>query len=248
MNNILLNAEKVNLIYDMGKSTQTYAVKDINLSLMENTFYGILGPSGSGKSSLLYLLSGLKKPSSGKIIFEGNDIQNFNNKELSDIRKNNFGFIFQRHFLINYMTALENVLVPLNSNSDNDIKKAKELLENLDLQNDIDKKPYQLSGGQRQRVAIARALINNPRIIFADEITASLDHSNAFEVMHLIKSICKNACILVVTHDESILSDADKIIHIWDGSISKVEDINNITNSTEAKQAYNLINKFENRR
>lgn len=224
MDNIVLSAEKINLIYDMGKTTQTYAVKDINISLERNMFYGILGPSGSGKSSLLYLLSGLKKPSSGKVTYKGTDISSFSNKDLSKIRKNNFGFIFQRHFLINYMTSLENVLVPLNSNGETDIKKAKELLGQLGLGNDLDKKPYQLSGGQRQRVAIARALINEPKVIFADEITASLDHKNAFEVMNVIKSFCKDTCILVVTHDESILSDADKIIHIWDGSISKVED------------------------
>lgn len=224
MNNIVLNAEKVNLIYDMGKSIQTFAVKDINITLENNTFYGILGPSGSGKSSLLYLLSGLRRPSSGKITYENKDINSINNKDLSKTRKNNFGFIFQRHFLINYMTALENVLVPLNSNNDNDIKKAKDLLVKLGLENDINKKPYQLSGGQRQRVSIARALINDPKVVFADEITASLDHKNAFQVMNLIKSICKNSCVIVVTHDESILQDADKIIHIWDGSISKVED------------------------
>lgn len=224
MDNTILNAEKVNLIYDMGTANQTFAVKDINISLEKGTFYGILGPSGSGKSSLLYLLSGLKKPSSGKVTYKGKDINSFNNKELSDIRKNEFAFIFQRHFLINYMTALENVLVPLNSNKSSDVEKASQLLERLGLQNDINKKPYQLSGGQRQRVAIARALINDPNVIFADEITASLDHKNAYEVMDIIKDVCKNSCIIAVTHDESILSDADKIIHIWDGSISKLED------------------------
>lgn len=224
MNNIILNADKVNLIYDMGKDTQTFAVKDISIKLENNMFYGILGPSGSGKSSLLYLLSGLKKPSSGVVTYKGQNIAVLSNKELSKIRKKEFGFVFQRHFLINYMTALENVLVPINSNNKDDIDKAKALLIKLGLEKDIYKKPYQMSGGQRQRVAIARALINDPSVVFADEITASIDHKNAFEVMSLIHDICKNACILVVTHDESILKDADKIIHIWDGSISRIED------------------------
>lgn len=221
---MLFNMEKVNLIYDMGRDTETYAIHDISLSIKEGTFYGILGPSGSGKSSLLYLLSGLKKPSSGKVFYNGKDLGTLSSDELSDIRNKDFGFIFQRHFLVEYMTVLENVLVPINSNKKADIEKAEELLEKLGLKKDIYKRPYQLSGGQRQRTAIARALINNPGVIFADEITASLDHKNAFEVMQVIKSVDGNTSVIVVTHDESILEGADSIIHMWDGAISRIED------------------------
>jgi len=218
---MLLKIENANLVYDLGKETQTYALKNINLSLSENKFYGILGPSGSGKSSLLYLLSGLKSPSSGRVLLEERDFKTINAKEISNIRNKDFGFIFQRHFLMDFLTSLENVLVPLNSNKKEDIERAKELLVKLGLEKEINKKPYQISGGQRQRVAVARALINNPKVIFADEITASLDHKNAREVMEVLREFSSSATIIVVTHDETILKDANEIIRLWDGDIVK---------------------------
>ncbi|MBC8062837.1 MAG: ABC transporter ATP-binding protein [Clostridiaceae bacterium] len=215
----MIRIENANLIYDMGKGTETYALKNIDLTIRENKFYGILGPSGSGKSSLLYILSGLKNPSSGKVLYKESDFNKMKNKELSIIRNSEFGFVFQRHFLIDYLTSLQNVLVPLDSNRAEDINRAKDLLRELGLEKEINKKPNQLSGGQRQRVAIARALINRPKVIFADEITASLDHKNAFEVMKVLKAYKKETTIIVVTHDESILEGVDEIINIWDGSI-----------------------------
>jgi putative ABC transport system ATP-binding protein len=221
---MLLKIEAVNMVYDIGMKTETYALKDINLKLNENKFYGILGPSGSGKSSLLYLLSGLKSPSSGKILYKGKDYCSIKNNELATIKNKEFGFIFQRHFLMDYLTAVQNVLVPLNSNKKQDIDKAIELLKELGLEEVINKKPYQMSGGERQRVAIARALINNPKVIFADEITASLDHKNAFEVMKVLKKFRSNSTLIVVTHDESILQGADEIINMWDGAIREIED------------------------
>ncbi|MFL0250200.1 ABC transporter ATP-binding protein [Clostridium neuense] len=221
---MLIEMKDVNLVYDVGHDEETYALKNINLNIKENRFYGILGPSGSGKSSLLYLLSGLRKPSSGEVIYKGKAYKDIRGKEMAQIRNKQFGFIFQRHFLMNYLTALENVLVPLNSNKKEDIDKAKELLIKLGLEREINKRPAKMSGGQRQRVAIARALINDPEIIFADEITASLDHKNAFEVMKVLEGFKGKAAILVVTHDESILSGAEEIIRVWDGSIKSVEE------------------------
>lgn len=218
---MFLSMEKVNLIYDLGGNNETYALKDINLNIRQNKFYGILGPSGSGKSSLLYLLSGLKVPSSGKVLYQDKDYQDMKSSDLSNIRNREFGFIFQRHFLMDYLTALQNVLVPLNTNKIRDISRAKELLVSFGLENEMNKKPYQLSGGQRQRVAISRALINEPKVIFGDEITASLDHQNAFEVMELLKKY--KTTLLVVTHDKSILEDVDEVINIWDGTIKNAE-------------------------
>lgn len=221
---MILEMKDVNLVYDVGHDEETYALKKVNLNIKEKRFYGILGPSGSGKSSLLYLLSGLRKPSSGEIIYKGKSYTDINNKEMSRIRNKEFGFIFQRHFLMDYLTALENVLVPLNSNKKEDIDKAKELLVKLGLEKEINKKPAKMSGGQRQRVAVARALINDPKIIFADEITASLDHKNAFAVMKVLEEFKGKSAILVVTHDESILSGAEEIIRVWDGSIQGTEE------------------------
>lgn len=216
-----IRGENLNLIYDMEKAEQTYALKDININLSHNKFYGVLGPSGSGKSSLLYILSGLKKPTSGKVFYDELDITALSDDKLSDFRRKNLGFIFQRHFLIEYLTVLQNVLVPVSSSSRDFEKRGKELINFMGLKGMEDKKPYQLSGGQRQRVAIARALINNPKVIFADELTASLDHKNAINVIETLMNICKDATIVTVTHDESILFGADEIITIWDGVIKE---------------------------
>lgn len=221
---MLLEMKDVNLIYDVGHDEETYALKNINLNIKENCFYGILGPSGSGKSSLLYTLSGLRKVSSGEVLYKGKSYKDIKNREMSLIRNKEFGFIFQRHFLMDYLTSLENVLVPLNSNKKEDIDKAKDLLVRLGLEKEINKRPAKMSGGQRQRVAVARALINDPKVIFADEITASLDHKNAFAVMKVLEEFKGKAAILVVTHDESILSGAEEIIKVWDGTIEDTEE------------------------
>lgn len=210
----------INLVYDIGKEVQTYALKNINLTLSENKMIGIMGPSGSGKSSLLYIMAGLKVPTSGTILYNDIDFSKISSKKAAEIRLKEFGFIFQRHFLIDYMTALENVLAPINSDRNEDKIKALKLLEKLKIGHLANKKPYQMSGGQRQRVAIARALINDPKVVFADELTAALDHQSAREVMDFLNDYKKNTLIIVVTHDQSILENADDIIRIRDGEIN----------------------------
>jgi len=220
---MLFECKNLNLVYDEGKDMQTYALKNINLSIEENKFIGIIGPSGCGKSSLLYCLSGLKVPSTGSAYYKNISLKTLDPNEKSSLRKNEFGFIFQKHFLIDYMTVMENVLAAINDNSAESKKKALALLERLDIGNVADKKPHQLSGGQNQKVAIARALINNPKVIFADELTASLDHSNAKEVMKILEEYKDRATIIVVTHDEAILKNADEVIHLWDGSIKAID-------------------------
>ncbi|MGL4773805.1 MAG: ABC transporter ATP-binding protein, partial [Clostridium sp.] len=203
----------------MDKEVKTHALKNINLSMSGNRMIGIMGPSGSGKSSLLYLISGLKKPTKGKIFYEDKEITSLFQEECANLRIKEFGFIFQRHFLIEYMTVMENILTPINSCSREDELRALELLKELNLEGQEKKKPSQLSGGQRQRVAIARALINNPKVIFADELTASLDHKTSREVMRVLSKFKKTSLIIVVTHDRTILDDADEIINIIDGEI-----------------------------
>lgn len=215
--------ENVNLVYDIGREAQTYALKDINLSLDGNRFIGIMGPSGSGKSSLLYAMSGFKIPTSGKVCYEGIDYSKISSSENAVMRRKEFGFIFQRHFLIDYMTVLENVLVPINDDSQEAKEKAMSILDKLGLEHLSNKKPYQLSGGQRQRVAIARALIGDPKVIFADEPTAALDHSSALEVMKFLKNYKKDKMIIVVTHDPCILQDANHVINMLDGSIASID-------------------------
>ncbi|ERJ11685.1 ABC transporter ATP-binding protein [Haloplasma contractile] len=219
----MLSIKNGSLIYDLKKDTKTYALKNINLTLEEQKFYGILGPSGSGKSSLLYALSSLKKLTKGDVSYKKEQLSKLGDEKLASIRKTDFGFIFQKHFLISYLTILENVLVPVNSTSKYYKNRAKELLSELGLEHQMNKKPYQLSGGQCQRVAIARALINEPNVIFADEITASLDHKSAENAMKVLQKYRNGATLIVVTHDPSILKGADEIIHIWDGEIKDIE-------------------------
>ncbi len=214
--------KNVNLVYDMDKEAGTAALKNVNLSLGENGLIGILGPSGSGKSSLLYMMAGLKCPSSGQVFYGNMDYSVMKPPVLASLRRKEFGFIFQQHFLIHYMTVLENIMVPINLNNKPIRDKAMSLLERLGVAQFANKFPYQLSGGQRQKVAIVRALMNDPKVIFGDEPTAALDHASAGEVMALISEYTKNATVIIVTHDESILNNANIIIHVWDGAISKV--------------------------
>ncbi|QVK18482.1 ABC transporter ATP-binding protein [Mycoplasmatota bacterium] len=221
----MFEIEKINLVYDLKKETKTYALKNITLKLENNKFYGILGPSGSGKSSLLYVLSALKKPTSGKVYYNNLILNEMGNEKLANLRKRDFGFIFQKHFLINYLSVLQNVLVPVNSYDDKYVQRAKTILTELGLENHYHKKPYQLSGGQCQRVAIARALIHKPKVIFADEITASLDHKSAINAMKVVNKYRDDALLIVVTHDSSILKGADEVIHIWDGEVKINKEI-----------------------
>lgn len=216
---MLFCLQNVSLIYDIEKEAPTYALKQVNLEIKEHTFYGILGPSGSGKSSLLYLMSGIKKPTNGKVYYEEQDLYEMKESYCSKLRLEKFGFIFQKHLLVPYLDLLENVLVPINDYKETDKQYALELLVRLGLEKEIHKKPNQLSGGQCQRVAIARALINHPKVIFADEMTASLDYQSAENVLDLFDTLRGESTILFVTHDERMVKGADEWIRLCDGKL-----------------------------
>ena len=202
---------------------KVYALGGFDLSLPDKGLVGIIGPSGSGKSTLMYCLSTLKKPTDGEIIYNGKEITELKNSDREKLRRNEFGFVFQRHFLVPYMSALDNVTVAATENSKKTVERAKELLAGFGLgEREISKRPAKLSGGQRQRTAIARAMINNPKVLFADEPTAALDHENAFAVMEILKEYAKENLVLVITHDSSILKEADRVIEMWDGNISRI--------------------------
>lgn len=216
----MIEGSDLSLIYDIGKEQETYAVRNANIKLNYGEVVGVVGPSGSGKSSLLYLLSGLKSPTLGTVYYRDSDLESLSEQERSALRKNNFGFIFQRHFLIDYLTIFDNVLLASNEKNLADAKdRTSGLLKRLGLERLAPKRPAQLSVGQRQKVAIARALINNPSIIFADEPTASLDHEAARSIMDMLEENREKTAIVVVTHDKSILGNADKVIEMWDGYI-----------------------------
>jgi len=216
---MIIEGRELSLTYDINLEEETHALSNVNITLETHGMTGLMGPSGSGKSSLLYILSGLKKPTSGTVYFDDIDIESLQPAEMDSLRRNKFGFIFQKHFLIGYLTALDNVLVGLNRHDKNPIAKAMLLLEKFKIAHLAYKKPYQLSVGQRQRIAVVRALVNDPSVIFADEPTASLDHRNAMELMDALEEFKEQASILIVTHDRTILDNADRIIEMWDGKI-----------------------------
>ncbi len=222
----MFEVSHLNLIYDMDKEEKVCAVNDVTLTLPDTGLIGIIGPSGSGKSSLMYCLSTLKEGTSGEIIYNGKNYKELTRGELEKLRREQFGFVFQHHFLVGYMSVLDNVMVAAKENTTEAKQRARELLQGLQIKpTEFKKKPKQLSGGQRQRCAIARALINEPKVLFADEPTASLDHENAFRVMHYLKEYAKEHLVMVITHDHSILEGADRVIEIWDGEISTKEAV-----------------------
>ena len=220
----MFEIKNITMIYDMEKTEKVYALGGFDLSLPDKGLIGIIGPSGSGKSTLMYCLSTLKKPTDGKILYNGKEITRLKDSEREILRRNEFGFVFQRHFLVPYMSALDNVTVAATKYEKETIDKASELLKGFGLgEREISKRPSKLSGGQRQRTAIARAMINEPKVLFADEPTAALDHENAFAVMEILKEYAKENLVLVITHDRSILKDADSVIEMWDGDISTIK-------------------------
>jgi len=220
----MFEIKKITMIYDMEKTEKVYALGGFDLHLPDKGLVGIIGPSGSGKSTLMYCLSTLKQPTDGSILYNGKELTCLKNSERENLRRNEFGFVFQRHFLVPYMSALDNVTVAATKTDRETIEQAKQLLSGFGLsEREWGKRPAKLSGGQHQRAAIARAMINQPKVLFADEPTAALDHENAFSVMEILKSYAKNHLVLVITHDRSILKDADSIIEMWDGDISAIK-------------------------
>lgn len=213
----MIEACGASLVYeDQGR--EVFACRNVDLRVNEGEFLGILGPSGSGKSSLLYLLSGLKVPSRGQILYNGTSLSSLGDESRSKLRLQEFGFVFQQPYLLGYLSALENVLVatpgkPL-------VEEARGLLEKLGLAPKAHRKPHELSGGERQRVCVARALLGRPGVIFADEPTAALDHKNGLAVVELLNQHRGEGSLVMVTHDASMLDKADRIVHLVDGQIA----------------------------
>lgn len=205
---------------------QIHALQNINLSIGKNEFVAIVGPSGSGKSTLMNMLGCLDAPTSGTYILDNVDVSSLTDDETAEIRNQKIGFIFQSFNLIQKLTALENVELPLiymGVKSSERLRRAKIALESVGLGERLYHKPNELSGGQQQRVAIARALINNPPIIFADEPTGNLDTKSGVEIMNLLKELHKRGnTIVLITHNNDIANQANRIIRIHDGKI--VED------------------------
>ena len=214
-----------NITKDYGvKGFKTRVLKDISLYVIKGDFIAIMGPSGAGKTTLLNIMSTLDKQTSGDVILDGIDVSKVKNKELSKLRREKIGFIFQEYNLLDNMTLMNNIALPLALGK----KKSKEIEDRViniakkfGLENHLDKYPYQLSGGQKQRGAAARSLITNPSVIFADEPTGALDSKSAYELLDSLEKVNRenNATIIMITHDPLTASYANEVYMINDGNI-----------------------------
>ena len=216
--------EGINLVkrYEEGEET-VVAVNEVSISINSGELLVIMGESGSGKTTLTSILGCILKPTSGRLIINGTEID-YKTQDLSIIRRKSVGFVFQLFNLIPYLTALENVMIAMDiggikgQEADN---KARELLTLVGLSERLNHRPSQLSGGEQQRVSFARSIANDPLIVFADEPTANLDSKNSSSIMELIESLCRkrNIAFAVVTHDLRLRQNADRIIEMKDGQI-----------------------------
>ncbi|MGL4539193.1 MAG: ABC transporter ATP-binding protein [Cetobacterium sp.] len=215
----------INIDKSYGEKIVTKVLNNINLTFYEGEFTAIIGQSGSGKSTLLNIIGSLDKPTSGDILFRGDNISHFTNNDMANFRNKSIGFIFQFHFLLPEFTVLENVLMPTwikyGYDTEKDKERALELLEYVGLKDFINRNSNNLSGGQQQRVAIARALMNNSDIILADEPTGNLDSESSKQIYKLLREINLKfkTTFIIVTHDPRISDMCDRVIEIMDGRI-----------------------------
>ena len=218
---ILYKLDNINLNYNVN-GNDIRVLKNINFEIKKNERVAIIGESGSGKTSLLMLMSGLEKPSTGSIIFQNIDFSKVNEEEKTAIRKKKIGLIFQQFYLIPNYTALENVMFPMQINNiKNEKEKASLILSDIGLDHRKNNLPSELSGGEQQRVAIARAISFNPDIILADEPTGNLDRTNTERVSNLLLdySKTKKISLVLVTHNIKLAKKCDRLIRLFDGKI-----------------------------
>lgn len=222
----VLRAEGIRKIHPRGE-TEVAALRGVDCAFLENTFNFILGPSGSGKSSLLYLLGALDQPTSGTIWFRERALSSLSPAECDRYRREEVGFIFQSFNLLKTLTALDNVLVPfLPVGISRELReRAVELLREVGLGHRLDHRPSQLSGGEQQRVAIARALLKDPKLVLADEPTGELDTATGAEVFRYLRTLHRQsrATVIVVTHDRRYLEAGDRLMHLRDGEVEREE-------------------------
>ncbi|WP_207695100.1 ABC transporter ATP-binding protein [Enterococcus sp. DIV0212c] len=223
----MIKLENINKFYSLEEE-KLHVLKDVNFEIKEKEFVAVMGPSGSGKSTLINLIGFIDKKFEGKYLFEGKEITDFSDKELSAIRNKSVGFVFQNFSLIENNTVFENVELPLLYNGSaytNTKERVQEVLEKVGLGEKGSKYPKQLSGGQQQRVAIARAIVNSPRFIIADEPTGALDSKTSDDIMQLFQDLNKEegVTIILVTHNPDMVSYCGRLIRVKDGVIVEEE-------------------------
>ncbi|MBZ0315973.1 MAG: ABC transporter ATP-binding protein [Anaerolineae bacterium] len=240
-NNIVLRTDNLTKEIKMGEVT-VQALRGVSLTVGRGEFLGIIGPSGSGKSTLLGLIGGLDTPTQGRIYIDGEDITDLNEVELTRVRNEKIGFVFQFFNLVPTLTALENVALPIQfarKAKYSPHKRAKELLGLFGLGDRMNHRPSQLSGGQQQRVAIARALANNPPLLMCDEPTGNLDSASSELVMNTLRDVQRatGTTVLIVTHDMGVASQVDRLVTLIDGQIANDVD----PRSTAQKMAVQML-------
>lgn len=216
-----IKAENIHRGYAVGKK-RIEVLHGIDLEIVRGEKVFLCGPSGAGKTTLMYILAGLEQPEQGKVWVHGEDLYGMSRRGQARVRNEWMSYIFQNYYLMPELTALENVMVPAMIGGNDLMEKARESLVRVGLEKRMDHLPAELSGGEQQRVAIARALVNSPRIIFADEPTGNLDSRNGAQVMEMLLSLSAEdgATLVVVTHDEALALDGDRKLVIRDGNIS----------------------------
>ena len=218
----ILRCESLTKTYQSG-GVPVRALQNVSLRFAQGSFTAITGKSGSGKSTLLHMLSGLDRPTSGKVIYQDNDLSKYNDNQLSVLRRRRFGFVFQSYNLVRELTAQENILLPVMLDSRKpDENHLNRLIEILGIGDRLSHLPGAMSGGQQQRVCIARALANKPAILFADEPTGNLDGRTGREVLTLMRTVSQELGItmILVTHDLGVAEQAERIIRLEDGQVA----------------------------
>lgn len=213
----MISAQHITLTYH-SENESVIALHDVNLEIPQTGLIGIIGPSGSGKTSLLYVLAGIREATSGKVLYDP-DLSKNSSLDIARLRRTKMGFVFQSHFLISYLPILKNILVGAEEISDKTTTYAKSLMRKVGLEGYDRRLPHELSGGQRQRAAIARALINNPKVLFVDEPTASLDKVTAQEVINLLYQFSKEVSVVIVTHDPLVIAKASRTYQLRNGEL-----------------------------
>jgi lipoprotein-releasing system ATP-binding protein len=224
MNNTsILHCENLTMRYAQG-GLDVEVLKGVNFNINQGERVAIMGASGSGKSTLLHLLGGLEKPTGGKVVLNGTDLNNVSGAKLANLRNSSLGFIYQFHHLLGEFTVLENVAMPLligGQSVEEARHHATRLLQRVGLGHRVEHKPGEISGGERQRAAVARALINKPGVVLADEPTGNLDSKTADDVFQLILELNQelNVSFLIVTHDHELAGKMGRVLHMEDGVI-----------------------------
>ena len=227
-NNAYVKLENVSKIYGSGE-VRIVAVDEISFEISKGEFVVVVGPSGAGKTTVLNILGGMDKATSGKVLVDGTDISKFNNKQLTSYRREDIGFVFQFYNLVPNLTALENVELALQICKEP--LDARMVLEEVGLKNRLGNFPAQLSGGEQQRVSIARTLAKNPKLLLCDEPTGALDYQTGKAILKLLQDMCreKGMTVIVITHNSALTPMADRVIKIKNGKVSSMVQNENPT-------------------